>query len=230
MRARRYIVIVLVALVPIALCACGGSSPHGLAAKSPEAIVAAATRAIDRVHSVRVYGSVNYATPTDEIRFDLSLVNGRGASGSLSEHGLAFRLVTLGDVAYVNGTTAFWQQFGGTNVAAQLRGRWLRAPANHGDFASFSSLTNVHKLLTALLAGHGALTKGATSVVDGRQVIAVHDASRQGTLYVATTGPAYPVRIENGSSDSGQIDFGRFDASVTLRAPAHSVDIFNLQG
>jgi hypothetical protein len=182
------------------------------------------------VRSVRVYGSVNDATPKDEIRFDLSLVNGRGASGSLSEKGLAFRLVTLGNVAYVHGTSAFWQQFGGTDVAAQLRGRWLRAPADRGDFASFSSLTDVHKLLANLLAGHGALTRGTTSVVDGQHVIAVHDASRQGTLYVATTGPSYPIRIENGSSDSGQIDFTRFDAPVTLRAPAHSVDIFKLRG
>ena len=229
MWARRLIVVVLVAALPFALGACGGSSPHGLAAKSPEAIVAAATHAIEQVRSVRVSGSVNDASAKDEIRFDLDLVSGRGAIGSVSEHGLAFRLVTLGNTAYVKATPAFWQQFGGTGVAAQLHGRWLRAPADRGDFASFASLTNVHELLARLLAGHGALTKGATSVIDGRRVIAVHDASRQGTLYVATSGPPYPVRIENGSSDGGQIDFGRFDAPVRLRAPAQSVSIFSLR-
>jgi hypothetical protein len=221
--------IVLAAVVPVVLSACGGGL-HGVAAKDPEAIVAAATKAIEGVHSVEVYGSVNDASPRDEIRFDLHLVNGRGATGSLSEHGLAFRLVTIGKLAYVKATPAFWDQFGGASVAAQLHGRWLRAPADRGDFASFASLTDVHKLIAGLLAGHGALTKGTTSTVDGRGVIAVDDASRQGSLYVATSGPAYPVRIQNKSSDSGQIDFRRFDAPVTLRAPAQSVSIFSLQG
>jgi hypothetical protein len=228
MRARTFMSIVLAAVVPAVLSACGGSSRHDLAAKDPEAIVAAASAAIDHVRSVHVSGSVN-ASRKDAIRFDLTLLNGRGATGTLSEHGLAFRLVTLGDVAYVKGTQAFWEQFGGAAVAAQLRGRWLRAPADHGDFASFASLTHVHSLLAALLAGHGALTRGATGTVDGRRVVAVHDASRQGTLYVATAGPAYPVRIENGSG-GGRIDFGRFDAPVALRAPAHAVSIYSLRG
>jgi len=222
-------VIVLAAVLPVVLSACGGGA-HGVAAKDPEAIVAAATKAIEGVHSVEVYGSVNDASPRDEIRFDLHLVNGRGATGSLSEHGLAFQLVTLGKVAYVKATPAFWDQFGGAPVAVQLRGRWLRAPADHGAFASFAGLTDVHKLIAGLLAGHGALTKGTTSTVDGHQVIAVHDASRQGTLYVATSGPSYPIRIENKSSDRGHIDFRRFNAPVALRRPAQAVSIFALRG
>jgi hypothetical protein len=222
-------VIVVAAVVAVAVNACG-SGMHGVAAKDPEAIVAAATKAIEGVRSVEVSGSVNQASARDQIRFDLHLVNGRGATGSLSENGLAFQLVTIGKVAYVKATAAFWDQFGGASVAAQLHGRWLRAPSDHGDFASFASLTDVHKLIAGLLAGHGALTKGATSTVDGRGVIAVHDASRQGSLYVATSGSPYPMRIENESSDKGQIDFRRFNARVTLRAPAHSVSIFSLQG
>jgi hypothetical protein len=229
MRARRLKVIVLAAVVPVVLSACGGGA-HGIAAKNPEAIVAAATKAIEAVHSVEVSGSVNDASPRDEIKFDLHLLNGRGATGSLSEHGLAFQLVTIGKVAYVKATPAFWDQFGGTSVAVQLRGRWLRAPADRGDFASFAALTDVRKLVGALLAGHGALTKGTTSTLDGHGVVAVHDASRQGTLYVATSGPSYPIRIQNESSDSGQIDFGRFDAPVALRAPTRTVSIFSLRG
>jgi hypothetical protein len=230
MRARRFIAVILAAVLPAVLAACGGSSPHGVAAKGPEAIVGAATRAIEGVRSVRVTGSVNDAAPGDEIRFTLDLVNGRGATGSLSERGLAFRLVTLGPVAYVRATPAFWEQFGGATLAAQLHGRWLRAPADHGEFASFAALTNVHRLLAGLLAGHGALTKGTTSTLDGHRVIAVHDASRQGTLYVSTSGPAYPIRIENASSDAGHIDFSRFNAPVRLRAPAHAVNLSRLHG
>jgi len=229
MRARRFIAIVLAAVVPAVLSACG-SSPHGLAFKDPQAIVAAATRAVEQVRSVRVTGAVNEASPQDEIRFDLRLLRGRGATGTVSERGLAFRMVTIGHVAYIKGTPAFWLQFGGTNVAAQLHGRWLRASADHGDFAAFASLTHAGALIARLLAGHGALSKGTTSTIDGRRVVAVHDASRQGTLYVATTGRAYPIRIVNRSSDGARIDFGGFDAPVHLHAPADAVSIFSLQG
>jgi hypothetical protein len=230
MRARRFIAIGLVALVPAGLSACGGTSPHGLAAKDPQAIVVAATRAIDQVRSVRVSGTVNEGSHGDEIRFDLRLLRGRGATGTVAERGLAFRLVTLGAVAYVKGTPAFWREFGRANVASQLHGRWLRAPADHGDFASLASLTRAGALVARLLAGHGALSKGTTSTVDGRRVVAVHDASRQGTLYVATSGPSYPIRIVNDSSDGARIDFSRFDAPVRLRAPDHAVSVLSLQG
>jgi hypothetical protein len=61
-------------------------------------------------------------------------------------------------------------------------------------------------------------------------VIALQDTSRHGTLYVATHGPPYPVRIADTGSAGGQLDFGAFNATVTLTPPAHSVDISTLTG
>jgi hypothetical protein len=217
--------VALTAPVSLALVGCGGSGPHGIAAETPNEIIAAATHAIDRVRTVRVSGSVGDGSSSNTIKLDLNLVNGRGAIGSMSEHGLSFRLVSVGGDAYINGSTGFWKQFGGAAAVSRLQGKWLRAPANSGDFASFSSLTNVHKLLAGLLAGHGALTMGTTGIVDGRQVVSVRDASRQGTLYVAATGPPYPIRISNASSQGGEIDFTRFNRPVKLKAPPSSIDI-----
>jgi hypothetical protein len=59
-------------------------------------------------------------------------------------------------------------------------------------------------------------------------VIALHDTSEDGTLYVATTGPPYPIRIQNSGSRGGELNFGDFDATVALTPPKSSVDISDL--
>jgi hypothetical protein len=219
--------VAVAAPVSLALAGCGGSGhhAHGIAAETPNQIIAAATRAIDGVRTVRVSGEVGDGSSSNTIKLDLNLVNGRGATGSMSEHGLSFKLISVGGDAYINGSPGFWKQFGGAAAVRQLQGKWLRAPADSGDFASFSSLTNVHKLLTGLLSGHGALTMGTTGTVDGQKVISVRDASRQGTLYVAATGPPYPIRIANTSTQGGEINFSRFNRPVKLKAPGASIDI-----
>lgn len=238
MRDRRLLLAALAALVALALAACGssgssggsggGGSPNGVAAKNANQIVAAATAAIDAVNTVRVTGSVKSGSRT--IHLDLHLVSGKGATGSMAENGLSFKLISVGGEAYINGTPRFWHQFGGASAAQLLQGHWLRAPATTGDFASFSSLTNLHRLLTALLAHHGALSKGATSTLRGTPVIAVHDSARGGTLFVATTGKPYPLQISNQGASGGQLSFSEFNRSVTLTPPTNSIDITKLGG
>jgi hypothetical protein len=229
MRARVLIGCALAAIAALAIAACGSSHGDGtLAASAPNVIVTRATQAIDAVHSVRVTGVIADGSSAHPIRLDLELVNGRGATGSMSENGASFRLITVGGESYIKGSPEFLRQFGGSAVAAQLQGKWLRASAQDGDFASLTSLTQVHKLLAALLTGHGPLVSGATSTIAGHRVIALHDTSEDGTLYVATTGPPYPIRIENTGSRGGELNFGDFDATVALTPPKSSVDISDL--
>ena len=213
-----------------AISACGGSSSpsgNGVASKSPDAIVSTATSAIDGVSSVHVSGSVvSGGTP---ISLDLSLVSGKGARGSMSENGLGFQLIGVGQYVYINGSPAFWSHFGGAAAAQLFQGKWLKAPASTGNFASLSSLTNLHQLLSGLLSSHGTLSKGATTTVNGQKVVPVKDTSKGGTLFVATTGKPYPVEILKTGAAGGHITFDRFNQSVSLTAPAHSIDISQLK-
>jgi hypothetical protein len=204
MRDRLAIRAGLAALLALAVAACGssGASDNRLASKSASEIVARATRAIDAVDSVRVIGSVSDGAGPSAIKLDLNLVSGKGATGSMSQNGLGFRLVSVGDEAYINGSPGFWKQFGGSAAVRQLRGRWLRAPADRGEFASFHSLTDLRTLLAGLLGGHGALTKGSTATIDGRKVVAVKDASRNGTLYVS--GPRTRWRSSTAGLAAGE--------------------------
>ncbi len=210
------------------LAGCGGSSSsgNGVADKSPTEIVAAAKAAADTARSVHVSGSlVSGGTP---ITLDIDLIAGKGGRGKLSENGLAFELVAIGNTVYIKGSSAFYKHIGGKAAAQLLEGKWLKATSTSGDFASIGQLTSLRQLVDQTLAEHGALTKGATTTVGGQKVIAVTDKSKGGTLYVATTGKPYPVEISKSGSGSGSITFGRWNEAVALAAPANAIDIAQL--
>jgi hypothetical protein len=212
-------------LAAAGLAACGGSSGNGVASKSADQIVSASNAAVQHATSVHVSGSLT--TSGVPLSLDLTLVNGKGGQGQISEAGLSFRLIDVGQTVYIQGTQAFWQHFGGATAAKLIDGRWLKAPAG-GQFASLAVLTNMQKLMDALLLSHGNLTKGGTSTVNGQQVVSVTDKSKGGTLYVATSGPPYPVVLRRTGGGSGQIAFDKFNEPVTLTAPANAISLSSL--
>jgi hypothetical protein len=207
----------------VSLAGCGGSSSgNGIASKSADQIVTASNDAVSHAKSVHVSGSIT--TSGVPLTLDLRLVSGKGGSGKISEGGLSFQLIDVGNTVYIQGSKLFWQHFGGAAAAKAINGRWLKAPDN-GQFASVATLTNMQKLMGALLLSHGHLIKGGTSTLNGQQVVSVTDKSKGGTLYVATTGPAYPLEIKKIGGGGGQITFDQYNQPVTLTAPANAVSL-----
>jgi hypothetical protein len=228
MRSRVALLVVCVASLAAVLAGCGGASENGVAEKSPEAIVAAATKAIRGVKSVHVAGTITSEGMRTSL--DLSLVAGKGGSGEVSLGGLRFRLIVLGQVAYLNGSEAFWSRAGGGEAAGQLLGgKWLKT-STAGQFESLTQLADLETLFDKLLSSHGTLTKGLTSTVAGQRVVAVKDTAKQATLYVATTGKPYPVEVSRTGPEAGRVRFDRYNEPVTLSAPARSVDLSKLTG
>ena len=216
------------ALAAIALAGCGGSSTsNGVAGKPAPEIVAAAKLAADGASSVHVSGSI--VSGTSPISLDLEVLAGRGGKGQLSEGGLAFDVIHIGETAYIKGSAAFYRHIGGGATAQLLQGRWLKAPARSGSFASVASLTDLRELVDKTLAVRGPLLRTATTTVAGKAVVGVTDASKGGVLYVATTGPAYPVEIVENGSNGGTISFDRWDRNVSLSAPANAIELSQLQ-
>jgi hypothetical protein len=86
-----------------------------------------------------------------------------------------------------------------------------------------------------LLQVAGPVTKGATATVNGVPVIAITDqatadqcleiGAQCGTIYVATTGEPYPIRIETGDGHTA-LDFADFGAPVDV-VPPTPLDIFD---
>ena len=213
-------------LLACALSACGGSSGNGVASKSPNEIVTAALGAIDGAKSAHIAGSV--VSARSPITLNLDLVSGKGGRGQMSEGGLGFEIEVINREVYINGSQAFWRHFGGATAAQVFKGRWLKAPAS-GQFASLAQLSNLHSLLGTVLSTHGTLTKTGTTKVGGQSAIGVRDTTNGGILYVATTGPPYPLEILKGGSQGGRIVLDGFNESVPLSPPANAIDITALK-
>lgn len=208
------------------IAGCGGSSGNGVASKSPDQIMSAASNAIAHAKSVHVSGSISASGVP--LNLDLNLVSGKGGRGQVSEGGLAFQVLEVGQTVYLYGTPAFWDHFGSAAAAQKIKGRWVKAPAT-GSFASLATLTNMQQLMASILLNHGKLAKGSTSTVKGQQVVALRDKSNGGTLYVATTGPPYPVEIKRQGTSTAQIVFDRYNQPVSLTPPANTVDLTQLR-
>lgn len=217
------------ALLSTALSGCGGASAsgNGVQSKSPEAIVSAATRALKGVRSVHVFGSTT--SSGKPIKLNLLLVSGKGGRGEITQNGLSFQVISTAGQVYINGSDGFWRHFGG-NAAVQLfHGKWLKAPAT-GELESVAQLTDLQQLFAKLLSSHGTLKKGQATTVNGQKAIAVEDTTQGGTLYVATTGSAYPIEVSNTGSEGGTLNFDRYNEPVSLSPPANPVDISQLGG
>jgi len=208
-------------------CGSSSSSSNGVASKSPEQIVTDTKAAAASAKSVHLAGSiVSRGTP---ITLDLDVLAGSGARGRLSENGLGFELIDTAGSVYIKGSAAFYRRVGGAAAATLLQGKWLKAPASSPEFASISTLTDLGTLIDTTLSGHGTLSKGATTTIKGTKVIGITDVQKGGTLYVATSGPPYPIEITKSGASGGTVTFDHWNEPLTIKAPAGAIDISQLR-
>ena len=215
------------------LAGCGGhgksAEPNGEASKPAARVLADAKAAATNASSARVSGSISSGgTP---ITLDLSMARGKGAKGSMSTNGLKFDLVRIGDAAYIHGSDAFWQHYGGAAVAQLLHGRWVKASVSEPRFASLAPLTSISALFAQVSSHHGKLANDGKTDYKGQQVVAIRDTSDDSKLYVAATGKPYPVAIVGGKKgQSGTVTFGDWNNGVSLSVPKDAIDISQLGG
>ena len=217
-----------VCLIMAALAGCGSSSSSGgIASQPPQTILNESLAAANSLKSVHASGTIN--SGGQHIMLDMTLVGGLGGKGQITLNGLTFQLVGINKYAYMQAPPSVWQKAGAPAAAAQLlQGKWLRTPAT-GQFASIAKLTDIRQLFNQLLTQHGKkLTSGGTSTVAGQKVVAVN--GQNGSLYVATSGKPYPIRLVKTGSDAGQLDFDRFNQSTTLTAPTNTIDLPQVSG
>jgi hypothetical protein len=218
------------ALAP-ALAGCASSSPagNGVAEKSPARIVAIATAAATAAESVHVAGSI--LSEGKPISLNMELDAEKGGKGRVTLGNLSVDVVNVDRAVYVKAGSAFYSRFAGPAAARLLQTKWLRGSSVTGPLASFTSLTELRKLLSSTLAGHGTLARGSNTTIDGQRAVGVTDAAGGGTLYVASTGTPYPLEIVKRGSDASMLKlvFDGWNQPVSLAVPPNPLDIHQLQ-
>jgi hypothetical protein len=199
---------------------------NGVAAKTAAQIVVDVRAAMKSATAVHVAGSG--LSSGSKLVIDLHLDASKGGEGFVSVGGISFDIVRIGAKAYFKGGPAFLKHYAGTTGAQLFKGKWFYAPANTGDFASFTPLTNLVELANALVASPGKVTKGKQTTIDGQPAIAITAGGSGGTLYVATTGKPYPLEVKAGGGETGTITFTGWDEPSALVAPKDAINYTKL--
>ncbi|HZB51832.1 MAG TPA: hypothetical protein VE547_22285 [Mycobacteriales bacterium] len=192
---------------------------NGVAALGAEEILKKAEAALRDAGSVRIKG--DGGSGTERFAIDLRYADDN-STGTLGINGQTIELRKLGQTVYLKGSREFWASSGGEGVAQLLTGKWLKTPLSDKRFGGLSELTDLDEAADGLLDPDGTITKGEQKTVNGVPCIGLVSSGKDGgTLWVATTGEPYPVRIEPDpkSDEEGAIDFTGYGETVTVEAP-----------
>jgi hypothetical protein len=244
------------------LAACGSSgekgSGSGEAGKSPQQILADVKHDLAQVKSLHLDGKItNKSGGPTQIAADIDGTG--GATLTLGEHGTSVHMIILASAVYMKGDATFWKgQFGsgGGQIVDKLAGRWVAVPASaEKDIRPLLDQFSPKTFAACVDHDLGTISKQGTKTVDGQQTVVLKDAGDKpgagpGLLYVTTSGPHLPVRIDetgpskpggtpskqcgdDGSDDDstgGQVTFSNYDKVAKITAPKGALNLQDLQG
>jgi hypothetical protein len=232
---RSSLLALVLAVVVLAGCGGGGkpattASANGEASKSASQVLADAKAAVASASSLHVSGQGQ--TSGNPIGVDLSLVRGKGGTGSLTINGGKVDVTRIGNTVYIRGSAAFFKNYTGNAAAAQLvGGKWLKGSATAAQLKPLAAFTGPTALFAAIASSHGTLVNKGETTYNGQDVVEIRDVTKSSSLYVAATGKPYPVAVVGGKTgNSGTVTFGDWNASVSLKAPSGALDISQLLG
>jgi len=225
-------------VLALAAAGCGGgSSPstngsgNGEASKSAKQVLTDAVHAAEAASAFHMSGQLS--SGGEQIGLDLTIVKGKGATGSMTLKGQKVDLVIVGSDGYMKAGAAFWTQFAGSagsTIAQMLQGKWLKFSTTNAQFDLVTGLAKSKSLFSSLTSSHGTLTNKGATMYNGQNVVDIFGGSQNGTLYVAATGTAYPIAIVKTGTGSGAVKFDSWNKSVTLTAPSGAIDVSALGG
>jgi hypothetical protein len=216
-------------------------APSGEAGKPAATIIADARNALLAATSVHLLGTFTITSagaPRSTQRLDLRLTHVRGqpaATGTVTTvtgsgakaTSVTIALIRLGGTLYIRGDRAYYARIGPKAVA--VAGRWLSLPT--AQDRSVAELTDVSAVAQGFSTTAGTRVRG-TAQLGGTPVVQVM-AGTDATLYVAARGRPRPLRLQRSSTATGvlgTVDFGDYDAPLTVTAPAAPIALARVGG
>jgi hypothetical protein len=213
-------------LLVMSVAGCG-SSDNGVAAKSASEILAATRAAAQSASSVHVVVSAKVLTGRP-FKLDVRLGK-RQAHARVLFFGSGFEAIRDNNTVYIKGNTTFDERLESALGVKVPSGVWLKATTS--SLRQIGSFTDIGRELPVILSGSGKVSKGAEVKIDGQPAITIKLTRKlyTGTLYVATTGPPYPLKLTKTGEETGQTTFTGWNDPVTVSPPSKAVEIGQLQ-
>jgi hypothetical protein len=224
------------ALVAVVLAGCGGGSKtsnakatnpqsnaaqtNGLENKSAAQVQLEAAAALKTTKSVHLTGTGlddNAKTRLD-VRYQ-----GTSSAGILVQKNCQFEVTIIGDDAYLKADQPTWKRWGApAGVQRLAAGRWAKVPAKSVDFQGLSLDSIAGQLATNNDSPLEPTVQQTT--LDGRKVVVISEQNGS-KLYIANTGPAYPLRGDYKGAEAARLDFTEYGADFHITPPGGAVDL-----
>jgi hypothetical protein len=211
---RRFLPIAGLILAGAMAAACSsGPASNGISSESATKIVDSVANAIGSAKSVDISGNIVQSGAT--MSFGIDTFSNGSFTGSITQDGMTIKLVKIGGTDYINAPAAYYEKQGGGSsaIASELGGKWIDGPDSQfglGDSFELSALK------ADIKQPSGKVTKGKTGTVEGQSAQSLN-SSGNGTIWVATTGPAYPIEL---TKQGQKINFGDWNEGSPPTAPA----------
>ena len=192
--------------------ACGSS---GLASETPSQVLAAATSATRNATGYEVIGTGDF---TDNVTsLDIRVV-GSAWSGTFVVGGVTIDIMQVAGNVFVRAPAAYYTAAGDTSAeAADLNGAWVEGLAGSkvaNDFAALSARLDI----ASDLSSTGTVTSAGAGNVNGQPVVILR-ATDGSTVDIASSGPAYPVRVTTTGPDAAVYNLSDWDAVGSFSPP-----------
>jgi uncharacterized protein YcfL len=214
-------------LLVLALTACG-SSENGVASKSAADVLAAARAAANSASSVQVISKASIARAKSTLNASYARSQARVQSSLFN---INYEVIRDGNTLYVKGNKVFDKRLEERLGVKIPPNTWLKGSTKTGHLAQIGPETEAAQELPIILAGSGQLTKEQTTKIDGQPAIALRQARKlsTATLYVATTGKPYPLRLSKTGTESGQTTFTNWNTPIHIDPPTNAIELSQLQ-
>ncbi|MFJ4810145.1 hypothetical protein [Streptomyces longwoodensis] len=184
--------------------------------------------------SLRLKGDVPDEESGGTITLDVALDKKGECAGSLSMNGQGRAdLIKTGDTIYMKYDEAFLRaQSKGESkdttdaVVNMLAGKWTKTSATGKDAMDISGFCDLDTVLGGADEGSSAATRGRTTTVGGTPAIVLteQDGKDRYTVYVATQGEPYLLRIDSASAgDPGTLAFSDYEKPVPAQKPSGTI-------
>lgn len=212
---------VVTALAVLTAGGCGGGTKtNGLERKSAAQVERAAAAALKGARSVHVVGTSRSQGKLQ--RIDLR-IQGASSSGTIETGGAAFAIIRVGADTYIKADQRAWQALGVPPSLQRLAsGRWVKLRSQQAT--SFEGMS-LDSLAAELATSETPLQHGVQQATLGGDKVVVLSQQDGSKLYVANTGPPYPLRAERKGNDSGHIDFTEYGTDFHITAPSNVLDL-----
>lgn len=211
----------LCALALLAAACSGGSS--GISGESPAQILKAVKQALGSASSVKITGHVQQSGMVGT--FNITTFSNGDFQGTINQGSGGVKVIRIATTDYLNASKSFWLAEGAPASAAQvLAGTWVYGSNTQVGLGNDFTLKSLSAQLTTPVS---KVTKGVTGTVSGQSAQSLH--SSEGTLWVALSGPAYPLEEIKAGSGGGVLYLTGWNQGTPPKAPAGAKSLTSME-